>query len=110
MASIRGKSVVTKRRMSGYPNIRLLHSIAEGRTGNLGLVISLSSSGLLVQAMSGLVLIYSRAPKPGEYVHIKDVEGVVVPKGQWDAAPSVKHEDQETSQGEARKTGDEGRV
>ena len=43
----------------------------------LGLVISLSSSGLLVQAMSGLVLIYSRALKPGEYVHINDVEGVV---------------------------------
>lgn len=43
----------------------------------LGLVISLSSSGLLVQAMSGLVLVYSRALKPGEYVHINDVEGVV---------------------------------
>lgn len=43
----------------------------------LGIVISLSSSGLLVQAMSGLVLIYSRALKPGEYVHINDVEGVV---------------------------------
>lgn len=43
----------------------------------LGVVISLSSSGLLVQAMSGLVLIYSRALKPGEYVHINDVEGVV---------------------------------
>jgi small-conductance mechanosensitive channel len=44
----------------------------------LGLVISLSSSGLIGQAMSGLVLMYSRALKPGEYVHIKDVEGVVV--------------------------------
>ncbi|MDQ3802694.1 MAG: mechanosensitive ion channel family protein [Acidobacteriota bacterium] len=43
----------------------------------LGLVISLSSSGLLAQAMSGLVLIYSRALKPGEYVTLKDVEGVV---------------------------------
>jgi small-conductance mechanosensitive channel len=43
----------------------------------LGVVISLSSSGLLAQAMSGLVLIYSRALKPGEYVHINDVEGVV---------------------------------
>lgn len=43
----------------------------------LGVVISLSSSGLLAQAMSGLVLMYSRALKPGEYVTIKDVEGVV---------------------------------
>jgi small-conductance mechanosensitive channel len=43
----------------------------------LGLVISLSSSGLLAQAMSGFVLMYSRALKPGEYVTIKDVEGVV---------------------------------
>jgi small-conductance mechanosensitive channel len=39
----------------------------------LGLVISLSSSGLLAQAMSGFVLMYSRALKPGEYVS----EGVV---------------------------------
>lgn len=39
-----------------------------------GVVISLSSSGLLVQTMSGLVLIYSRALKPGEYVHIMDFE------------------------------------
>jgi small-conductance mechanosensitive channel len=43
----------------------------------LGVVISISSSGLLAQAMSGFVLMYSRALKPGEYVTIKDVEGVV---------------------------------
>jgi small-conductance mechanosensitive channel len=33
--------------------------------------------------MSGLVLIYSRALKPGEYVHIKDVEGVVESVGMF---------------------------
>jgi small-conductance mechanosensitive channel len=43
----------------------------------VGLVISLGSSGLMSQAMSGLVIMYSRALKPGDYVRIGDVEGTV---------------------------------
>jgi small-conductance mechanosensitive channel len=60
----------------------------------LGLVISLSSSGLLAQAMSGLVLVYSRALKPGEYVTIKDVEGVVDSVGMFSTKiRTIKHEE-----------------
>ena len=46
-----------------------------------GLVISLGSSGIVNQAMSGLVLMYSRALKPGDYVRAGDVEGTVTMLG-----------------------------
>lgn len=46
-----------------------------------GLVISLGSSGIVNQAMSGLVLMYSRALKPGDYVRVGDVEGRVTMLG-----------------------------
>jgi small-conductance mechanosensitive channel len=42
-----------------------------------GLVISLGSSGIVSQAMSGLVLMYSRALKPGDYVRLGEIEGTV---------------------------------
>jgi len=43
----------------------------------LGLVLSLGSAGLVTQAMSGLVVVYSRALRRGDFVRINDVEGVV---------------------------------
>ena len=43
----------------------------------VGLMISLGSAGLVNQIMSGLVVIYSRALKPGEYVSIGDDFGTV---------------------------------
>jgi small-conductance mechanosensitive channel len=46
-----------------------------------GLVISLGSSGIVNQAMSGLVLMYSRAFKPGDYVRVGEVEGTVTMLG-----------------------------
>lgn len=46
-----------------------------------GLVLSLGSSGVMNQAMSGLVLMYSRALRPGDYVQVGDEEGVVVELG-----------------------------
>ena len=46
-----------------------------------GLVLSLGSSGVMNQAMSGLVLMYSRALKPGDYVRIGDTEGTVMELG-----------------------------
>lgn len=46
-----------------------------------GLVLSLGSSGIVNQAMSGLVLMYSRAMRAGDYVHIGDVEGTVTEVG-----------------------------
>jgi len=43
----------------------------------LGVVISLGSTGLVNQAMSGLVVMYARSFRAGDYVRIGDVEGVV---------------------------------
>lgn len=47
----------------------------------VGIVLSLGSSGVVSQAMSGLVLMYSRALKPGDYVRVGDTEGVVAELG-----------------------------
>ena len=44
----------------------------------LGLVLSLGSTGLMTQAMSGLVVVYSRALRRGDFVRVNDVEGVVM--------------------------------
>jgi small-conductance mechanosensitive channel len=43
----------------------------------LGLMISLGSAGLVNQLMSGLVVIYSRALRPGEIVQAGDIAGLV---------------------------------
>jgi small-conductance mechanosensitive channel len=43
----------------------------------LGLMLSLGSTGLVTQAMSGLVVVYSRALRRGDFVRINDIEGVV---------------------------------
>jgi small-conductance mechanosensitive channel len=47
----------------------------------VGIVLSLGSSGVVSQAMSGLVLMYSRALKPGDYVRIGETEGTVAELG-----------------------------
>ena len=43
----------------------------------IGLMISLGSAGLVNQVMSGLVLVYARALRPGELVRAGEVVGVV---------------------------------
>jgi small-conductance mechanosensitive channel len=43
----------------------------------VGLVVSLGSSGIVNQLMSGFMLTYSGALAPGEYVRVGDVEGTV---------------------------------
>ena len=47
----------------------------------LGVMISLGSAGLVNQIMSGLVVVYSRALKPGEFVGVGDDFGVVTDVG-----------------------------
>lgn len=47
----------------------------------VGLVLSLGSSGIVNQAMSGLVIMYARAFRPGDYVRLGDTEGVVTELG-----------------------------
>ncbi len=47
----------------------------------VGLVISLGSTGIVNQAMSGLMLMYARALRPGDFVHIGSVQGTVTHLG-----------------------------
>ncbi|MDM0014317.1 mechanosensitive ion channel family protein [Variovorax sp. J22P168] len=46
-----------------------------------GVLVTLGSSGLVSQIMSGFVLIYSRALRPGDFVQVGDVEGYVLELG-----------------------------
>jgi len=47
----------------------------------LGLVISLGSTGIVNQIMSGLFVVYSKALKTGEWVLVNDTEGEVLDVG-----------------------------
>ena len=47
----------------------------------VGLVLSLGSSGIVNQMMSGLCITYSRAVRPGDFVKMGDVEGTVLQVG-----------------------------
>jgi small-conductance mechanosensitive channel len=43
----------------------------------IGLMITFGSAGLITQAMSGLVIVYSRSLRKGDFVDINGVQGVV---------------------------------
>ena len=47
----------------------------------VGLVLSIGSTGVVSQAMNGLILMYSGALRAGEYVKVGDVEGTVMHLG-----------------------------
>jgi len=47
----------------------------------IGLMITLGSTGLINQVISGLSVVYSRSVRPGDYVRIGDVEGQVINVG-----------------------------
>ena len=47
----------------------------------VGLMITLGSTGLINQIISGLFVIYSRSVRPGDYVRIGDTEGQVIEVG-----------------------------
>lgn len=49
----------------------------------LGLMISIGASGVVGQAASGLILMYTRSFRTGEYVKIADYEGTVVEMGMF---------------------------
>ena len=51
----------------------------------VGLIVSLGSSGIVGQIMSGLTLTYSRAVRLGDFVRIGDIEGTVVHLGNLSA-------------------------
>ncbi len=65
-----------------YPYLPGSHSEAfKGISVFVGLVLSLGSTGIMNQAMSGLVLMYSRSFRVGDYVRIADTEGTVTSLG-----------------------------
>ena len=47
----------------------------------LGLIVTLGSSGVVGHLMSGLVLVYSRALREGDFVRVADIEGTVLEVG-----------------------------
>jgi small-conductance mechanosensitive channel len=47
----------------------------------LGVMVTLGSTGLVNQAMSGLVIVYARALRKGDFVDLNDVQGVVTEVG-----------------------------
>jgi small-conductance mechanosensitive channel len=62
-----------------YPHLPGADSDAfKGLSVLVGLMISLGASSTVGQAASGLILMYSRAYRVGEYVRIGDTEGTVV--------------------------------
>lgn len=65
-----------------YPYLPLADSDAfKGLSVMFGFMLTLGSAGLVTQMMSGLVLIYARALKVGDFVSIGDVTGVVTEMG-----------------------------
>ena len=65
-----------------YPYLPLAESDAfKGLSVMFGFMLTLGSAGVVTQMMSGLVLIYSRALKVGDFVSIGDVMGVVKETG-----------------------------
>ncbi len=64
--------------IAAYPYLPGSQSAAfKGVTVLVGVMLSLGSSGVIGQAMSGLVVMYSRALKTGDWVRIGDIEGTV---------------------------------
>ncbi len=49
----------------------------------LGLMVSIGASGIVGQAASGLILMYTRTFRPGEYVRIGEHEGTIVEMGMF---------------------------
>jgi len=53
----------------------------KGASVLVGLMVSLGSAGLVNQLMSGFVIVYSRALKPGDWVRVGETEGTVLTVG-----------------------------
>ena len=49
----------------------------------VGLMVSLGASSIVAQGASGLILMYTRTLRPGEYVRVADHEGTVVEMGMF---------------------------
>jgi small-conductance mechanosensitive channel len=47
----------------------------------LGLMVTVGASGIIGQAASGLILMYTRTYRPGEYVRLAESEGTIIAMG-----------------------------
>jgi small-conductance mechanosensitive channel len=66
----------------GYPFIPGGQSdVFKGVSVFLGLLVTLGSAGVVGHMMSGLVLVYSRALRQGDFVRVGEVEGTVIEVG-----------------------------
>jgi small-conductance mechanosensitive channel len=67
-----------------YPYIPGSSSEAfKGLSVLVGLMLSLGASGIVGQAASGLILMYTRTFRPGEYIRIAEHEGTIVEMGMF---------------------------
>ncbi len=67
-----------------YPYIPGSDSDAfKGLSVLIGLMVSVGASGIVGQAASGLILMYTRTYRPGEYVRVSDHEGTIVEMGMF---------------------------
>ncbi len=67
-----------------YPYIPGSESDAfKGLSVLIGLMISVGASGIVGQAASGLILMYTRTFRPGEYIRVGEHEGTVVHMGMF---------------------------
>jgi len=64
-----------------YPTSRELIRGVQGVSVFAGLLFTIGSAGLVGQAMSGLVLMYSRSFKVGDFIEAGGVQGTVVELG-----------------------------
>ena len=53
----------------------------KGLTVLLGLMVSVGASGLVGQAASGLILMYTRTMRPGDFVRVGEAEGTITTMG-----------------------------
>ena len=64
-----------------YPYIPGSGTAFKGISVFIGLMVSLGSTGIINQVMSGLCVVYSKALKTGEWVQVNDIEGEVLEVG-----------------------------
>ncbi|MGL6071563.1 mechanosensitive ion channel family protein [Craterilacuibacter sp.] len=77
---------------AAYPYLPGSNSDAfKGISVFFGLMVTLGSTGIMTHAMSGLVLVYSRALKPGDLVQVGDVEGFVTELGALSTKIITRH-------------------
>jgi small-conductance mechanosensitive channel len=68
-----------------YPYLPGSHTAAfQGVTVLAGLMLSIGASSIVGQGAAGLILMYTRALRKGDYVSIGDVQGTVVEAGIFD--------------------------